>query len=113
MSSVGGVGGVGGGSAGAAGAAGAASVGAGAAPSAVSDAGSAGGSSEVGKPSSKDESSAVCPTQPNEVGMSTQDFMQLRQSCVQPPEESPQMDLHKLMEWLMAIKMLEAMNGSK
>jgi hypothetical protein len=45
--------------------------------------------------------------------MSSQDFMQLRQSCVQPAQEAPAVDLNKMLEWLMAIKMLEAMNGAK
>lgn len=42
--------------------------------------------------------------------MSTQDFCALRTQAVQPAEETQSIDLQKLLEWLMAVKMLEAMN---
>ena len=41
--------------------------------------------------------------------MSTQDFCALRTQAAQPVEENQGVDLQKLLEWLMAIKMLEAM----
>ena len=43
------------------------------------------------------------------VQMSTQDFCTLRTQAAQPVEEKQGVDLQKLLEWLMAIKMLEAM----
>ncbi len=42
--------------------------------------------------------------------MSTQDFCALRTQAAQPVEQSPEMDLNKMLQWLMAIKLLEAMN---
>jgi len=42
--------------------------------------------------------------------MSTQDFCALRTQAATPVEENQGVDLQKMLEWLMAIKMLEAMN---
>ena len=42
--------------------------------------------------------------------MSTQDFCALRTQAATPAEETPEMDLNKMLQWLMAIKLLEAMN---
>jgi hypothetical protein len=46
-------------------------------------------------------------------GMSTQDWCQLRTQAAQPAQETPEMDLNKMLEWLMAIKLLEAANKGK
>jgi len=108
------VGAVGGGGAAAVGAA----AGAGASAGAAAGSAPVGASEGVAKAVDSDgadptQSSHVAPIQPGQVGMSSQDFMQLRQSCVQPAQEAPEMDLNKMLEWLMAIKMLETMNEGK
>ena len=116
------VGAVGGGGAAAAAGGGSAAVGAagavGAGAGTVSGSASVGDSEGVAKAVGSDgadptQSSHVAPIQPGQVGMSSQDFVQLRQSCVQPPQEAPEMDLNKMLQWLIAIKMLEAMDGGK
>ncbi len=42
--------------------------------------------------------------------MSTQDFCALRTQAATPAQEAPEMDLQKMLQWLMAIKLLEAMS---
>jgi hypothetical protein len=44
--------------------------------------------------------------------MSTQDFCALKTQAATPAEEPQGMDLRKMLEWLMAIKLLEAMSKS-
>ena len=108
--SVGGVSGAGAAGAGAGGA-GAAAVGgvsgAAAAPSVSSDPGGASG----GGTSSKADSVGSEIGNPDSLpSMSTQDFCALRTQAATPTEESPELDLNKMLQWLMAVKLLEAMN---
>ena len=112
--SVGGVGAAGGG--GGAGAIGGAASG-GSAAGSVGSVGAAGavGDSGPSEASVKGDSSdtkaveqAGCPMQGPQ--MSTQDFCALRTQAAQPVQESQEIDLQKMLEWLMAIKLLEAMN---
>jgi hypothetical protein len=116
------------GAVGAGGAAGAPAAGAGGAAGAPA-AGAAGGASGVtsdgggvtptsgGKDNSSELSAGVPP--PGQSNMSTQDFMMLHQSsvmqtspssCVENETQANGPDLNKLMEWMIAIKLLEAMN---
>lgn len=114
--SVGGVGGVGGG--GAAGSAG--GVGGVGGAGAVGGAPSVGSTESIGGggPAESAVSSSESDTKAAESAgmpmqgpqMSTQDFCALRTQAAQPVQESPEVDLHKMLEWLMAIKLLEAMN---
>ena len=114
MSGVGGVGGGGGASAAGAGpsADGSAAVApaAGAADSGDFSGGN-GGVEAVGDESSGGKAGAHVPP-PGE--MSTQNFAQLRNNSVQPAHEcsSPDMDLKKIIEMMMAIKLLQEMNKS-
>ncbi len=111
------------------------SAGAGAAAGGVGAAGGCGGSSPVGASggegvtptggegtSTKDISDAgdkagntynITQIQNNTMftNMSTQDSMELY-SCVQQPQESNEMDLQKLIELMMIMKLLESMNES-
>ena len=114
MSSVGAVGGGGGAVAAASGAGAAGAAGAGGA-GATEGVGAAAG---VGGDSAGADTSAVEKTgganfstniQVN-MDMSTQDFCALRTQAAQPTQEVPEVDLQKLMKWLLAIKLLEAMN---
>ena len=112
--SVGGVGGVGGGGA-------AAGVGGAAAPGGSAGGGvaSVGSTSSVGDPGPADSAgSSPNDTKAVEQGgyplagpqMSTQDFCALKTQAAQPVEQSPEIDLQKMLEWLMAIKLLESMS---
>lgn len=125
--SVGGVGGVGGSAGGAGvGSGGAGSVGgsdaAGGAP-AVGGEGTVGGTEGTNSDSAKevgDKDTGVDPNKHSHVSpmggqgcnMSTQSFISLHNSSVQQVNEaqSPDMDLKKLMEMMMAIKLLQEMN---
>ena len=119
MSSVGGVGGAGGAGGGAVGAAGGASAGGSA--GAAAGAGAVGAVGAVGGDSGGDTSAAEMvgagvgesSNITANTGMSTQDWSQLRTQAAQPPQEAPEMDLNKMLEWLMAIKLLEAANKGK
>jgi hypothetical protein len=114
--SVGGVGGGGGGSAAAGGAGGVGGVGAGGAASGAASVGSTGSVGDGGpaesagspKEDTKAAEQAGYPMQGPQ--MSTQDFCALRSQAAQPVEENQGVDLQKMLEWLMAIKLLEAMN---
>lgn len=118
MSSVGAVG-----AGGAAGAAGAGASGGGGSVSGSSGASAAGEAASVGEaaPVGKGES-----TEAVEKGgmingsqglygpqMSSQDFCALRTQAATPTQEAPEIDLNKMLEWLMAIKLLEAANGGE
>lgn len=122
--SVGAVGGAGG--AGAGGAGGAGGVGGpGGGPSSAQGATPSAGAASVGDNSAKEvanstdddkKSMGVAPQAMNNntdsnVQMSTQDFMQLRQtsSCTEM-QETPTIDIKKLIEMMMAIQLLKAMN---
>mgnify|MGYP003649830805 FL=1 len=117
MSSVGAVGG-GGAAASGAGAGAAASAGA------ASSVGASVGASAVGATggeSNGDTSAAEMVGGGSESGsnvfvntnISTQDWCQLRTHAAEPVQESPEIDLKKMLEWLMAIKLLEAANSQK
>ena len=118
MSGVGGVGGAGGGGAAAPASGGVGGVASGGSGSSggVAEVGSspAVGDSEAAKPQcdSSSDTKAVEQTGYPMQGpqMSTQDFCSLRNQAVQPVQESQEIDLQKMLEWLMAIKLLEAMN---
>ena len=45
--------------------------------------------------------------------MSSQDFCALRTQAATPIQEAPEIDLNKMLEWLMAIKLLEAANDGE
>ena len=118
MSSVGGVGGAGGGGA-AGGAGGVGGVGGAAGGSSV---GAAEGASAVGAVESGSNADTTAVEQTGGGGdvsifvnqnMSTQDWCSLRTQAAEPVQESPEIDLKKMMEWLMAIKLLEAMNKNQ
>ena len=116
MSSVGGIGGVGG--AGAV-AAGGSAAGGGGTP--IGDAKSVPAAGSVGNETAK-ETSAVEMTGDGSSGgsnifvntnMSTQDWCQLRTQAAEPAQEAPEIDLKKMLEWLMAMKLLEATGKSE
>jgi len=106
---VGGVGGAGG----AANAGGSVSAGSGAAavggaeatPAVNTGSSSSGGDTKAAEMGAADFSSGAYGPQ-----MSTQDWCSLRTQAATPTEESPEMDLQKMLQWLMAIKLMEAMN---
>jgi len=119
--SVGGVGAAGG-SAGASAGAGAA-VGGGASPTGGPSGGEGVSSPAGGEASTKDISDAgdnagttynINQTQNNNIfsSMSTQDSVQLH-NCVSKPAESNEMDLQKLIEMMMIMKLLESMNENQ
>jgi len=124
MSSVGGVGGGGGGAGAAGGAGGVGGVGAG---QAVAPAGGAADSGDFsgsdvtavdsGKTPGEDPSDAahVSPMCSHNSSMSTQNFVEMHNTAITQVNEcqSPEMDLKKLIEMMMAIKLLEAMNENK
>jgi hypothetical protein len=111
--SEGGVGGVGGAAAagvgGGAAAGGAGSIGgAGAVTPAPSVGGDSGGESSGPSIGAISDGGSGSPTALPE--MSTQDFCTLRTQAATPAEETPELDLNKMLKWLIAIKLLEAMS---
>lgn len=123
MSSVGGVGG-GGGAGGAGGAGGVGGVGAGqaVAPAAgAADSGDFSGSDVSAVDSAKSpgdnpaDASHVSPMCSNNSNMSTQNFIEMHNTAITQVNEcqNTDMDLKKLIEMMMAIKLLEAMNENK
>ena len=124
MSSVGGVGGGGGGAGAAGGAGGVGGVGAGQAvtPAAgAADSGDFSGSDvtavDSGKSPGEDpaEAAHVSPMCSSHSNMSTQNFIEMHNTAITQVSEcqNPEMDLKKLIEMMMAIKLLEAMNENK
>lgn len=121
MSGVGGVGGGGGGAGGggapAAGGVGGAGGADAVAPAAgASDSGDFSGGNGAVKPAGEDGGTGahVPPMGCNHGQMNTQNFIQMHNSSVQQVNESqsPEMDLKKLIEMMMAIKLLQEMNKS-
>ena len=117
MSSVGGVGGAVGPSATGGGSTQAVTPAGGAADSGDFSGGGGAGAIDSAKSSGDDASSAshVNPMCSHGSDMSTQNFIQLHNSSVTQIDESqsPEMDLKKLIEMMMAIKLLETVNENK